>query len=82
MAITPRPLEDLSDSGILWLINKSCFHARGFAFALHYDKDRRCVGWSIIGDGTEPWTMGTTIDEDEKFAAAEATLQAARDAGG
>lgn len=82
MATQPRPLADMSDTGLLWYINKAALHPRGFALALHYAKDGKCEGWSIIGDGAESWVMGEHINEDEKFAAMEALLQEARDAGG
>jgi hypothetical protein len=72
----PRPFSALSDSGLLWLINAAVFHPRGFALALHR-RDGEFVGWSLIGDGTEPWQFAGG-DLDEKFAAAEATLIDAR----
>lgn len=72
---TPRPFDELRDSGLLWLINASVFHPRGFALALHYEGGE-AVGWSLVGDGTEPWQYDPAADD--RFAAAEATLAAAR----
>lgn len=67
----PEPvvvIEDLSEHGLLWLINASVFHPRGFA-----------LGWSpsarhfeISGDGTERFAFtedygSETADTDDKF---------------
>jgi hypothetical protein len=51
-------------------------HPRGFALALHYEGnggDGEPTGWSLIGDGTEPWVFR---DEDtpEPFKAFERLL--------
>jgi len=73
----PRPLIELQDSGLLWLINRAVFHPRGYALGLAV-KDGEVVGWRLRGDGTQPWTMDTPEPE---FAAAEATLAAQRKAG-
>lgn len=67
------PLEHLRSSGMLWLINRVVFHPRGFALALHVDEDGQVTGWSISGDGTEPWNF-TEIDDDAGYAAATAFL--------
>lgn len=74
-ASEPRPFGELSDSGLLWLINAAVFHPRGFALAL-VKRDGEVVGWKLLGDGSEPWRFDQ--DMDERFAAAEATLKAAR----
>jgi hypothetical protein len=71
----PRPFQDLSDSGLLWLINATVFHPRGYTLALVV-VDGQPQGWDLLGDGTEPWRYDH--DMDAKFAAAEATLAAAR----
>lgn len=70
-----RPFDDLSSSGLLWLINASVFHPRGFALAVKV-VDGKAVGWLLLGDGSEPWYFDG--QRDEKFAAVEATLAAAR----
>jgi hypothetical protein len=79
-----RPFAELRDVGLLWLINRVVFHPRGYALALHFtDMDRReCTGWSLLGDGTEPWTMVDPpqpwppgfASEDELFARAKEML--------
>ena len=73
-----RPLRELSESGLLWLINAVVFHPRGFALALSMDTHTgEVTGWDVIGDGCEPWRYAE--DMDQRFTAAEATLAAARD---
>ncbi len=65
-----RPFADMRDTGLLWLINRVVLHPRGFALALHFDDDgaggsfKNCTGWSIAGDGLEPWSMGDPSEED------------------
>lgn len=73
-----RPFKDLRDSGLLWLINRSVLHPRGFALALTVADDGEATGWSLLGDGSEPWSYD--IDEAERFAQAEATFSAAASA--
>lgn len=65
-----RPFEDFRDSGLLWLVNASVFHPRGYALALVYDDNDKCVGWQLFGDGTTRWTYaekfpdGVTTPDD------------------
>lgn len=77
------------DTGLLWLINRACFHPRGYALALHYRADPATggtdpnpVGWSILdsGDGT-PWRYGEDLAEDEAYALVERLLAHARTHG-
>lgn len=63
----PRPMSELSESGLLWLINRAVFHPRGFALTLVGD------AWTVMGNGTEPWSFPEEVDKD-KFVAAEQTL--------
>lgn len=70
-----RPLAELRDTGLLWMINRSLFHPRGFALALVYDADGQCTGWELLGDGSEPWTYASDIDEAELLRRAEQTLR-------
>jgi hypothetical protein len=74
---------DLHDDGILWLINKSIFHGRGFALG-HVPGTSDFV---LLGDGTETWRYATPeeqagredlLSEDEKFKAVEAMFARAR----
>lgn len=73
----PRPLEDLRESGLLWLINRVVFHPRGFAIALHI-RGGKAVGWELLGDGSEPWQYADEVDERDALTRAEATLAAER----
>lgn len=68
----PRPFEDLASSGLLWLINASTFHPRGFALAITV-RDGKAVGWSLQGDGRESWYFDGP--RDDKFNAVEATFR-------
>ena len=52
-----RPFADLRPTGLLWLINTTVFHPRGYALAVHFDDEGNAVGWSLMGDGTERWTF-------------------------
>lgn len=63
-AAPARPLIQLQETGLLWLINKVVFHPRGFALVMHVDRHGIGIGWSLAGDGTEAWQMGADIDED------------------
>jgi hypothetical protein len=77
----PRPFSELADSGLLWLFNATVLHPRGFALAFHREGGE-IVGWSLLGDGAEPWQYDTDDvtqrDIDDRFAAVEAMFAAAR----
>lgn len=66
----------LRELGLLWLINTSVFHPRGYALALTYDDHdtefTTPLGFRILGDGSEPWTMGDP--SPERIAAGDPTL--------
>jgi hypothetical protein len=75
----PRPFDDLRASGLLWLINRALLHPRGYALALHVEGGE-AVGWSLLGDGSEPWRYDETdVDEREPFRRLQQTLREARD---
>ncbi len=63
-AAEPRPFAELFDTGLMWLINTQVLHPRGYAMQIHLEYDTandgplHAVGWSIIGDGIEPWQIG------------------------
>lgn len=65
---------DLLSDGVLWAINRCVYHPRGFALAL----DSELGGFTLHGNGTEPWCFQADAVEDEKFAAHEALLERAR----
>jgi YD repeat-containing protein len=69
----PRPFSELPGTGLLWLINRVVFHPRGWALAFHYDDRGELLGWSLIGDGAEVWSMDPK-GEDETFAKVQALL--------
>ena len=89
--IDARPFHELRDSGLLWLINRVVFHPRGWALSLVYRKREvselasggEVLGWKLVGDGTEVWTMVDPSPElieqghkteDELFALVQALL--------
>jgi hypothetical protein len=75
-----RPIDELRDSGLLWLINRTVFHPRGLALALVYGENAVVTGWRLMGDGTEP-VWFSPDDEAGLFAAAKATLAEAERGG-
>lgn len=84
--MSARPFDELRPTGLLWLINTTVFHPRGYALALHFDDVGACTGWSLLGDGSEAWQFADQrvgeaqpgyMTIDECFAAATATLTAA-----
>lgn len=86
-----HPFEDFRTSGLLWLINRTTFHPRGFAMGLEYGDDAtneqinagevEPIGWRLYGDGTEPWSFETDR-EAEIFRAVETFFDALRPDGG
>ena len=66
----PRPFADLRPTGLLWLINVTVFHPRGYALALHFEdaEHQVCTGWSLMGDGSESWSMGDNVTDPEIIA--------------
>lgn len=51
-----RSFDDLRDSGLLWLINTTVFHPRGYAIGLHYTGPNGtgvADGWQLFGHGAE-----------------------------
>lgn len=75
-----RSWEELKSTGLLWLINATTLHPRGYALGLLRDEEGEIDGWCIVGDGKEPWVF---TDEglpegvptlDELFAATKELL--------
>lgn len=77
LAAAARPIEELRDSGLLWLINRTVFHPRGLALSLHFNEGA-VTGWSLIGNGSEIIAFDEEQD-DRGFERAQATLAAAVD---
>jgi hypothetical protein len=65
---------DLSESGLLWLINTTVFHPRGYALAVNTEQPVRLL---LLGDGKDPVTFADEMHEivEQKFAAVEALLK-------
>lgn len=74
---TPRPFADLRETGMLWLVNRTVFHPRGFALALAIDDAGKAIGWELHGDGREVWRFDEEAD-DAAFRRASAFLAASR----
>lgn len=65
---------DPFDSGLLWLINRTTFHPRGYALGLKRSiVDPNAYLFSLTGNGEEAWTFSGDRD-DEKFPLAKETL--------
>lgn len=75
-----RPWSDLRDTGLLWLINRTVLHPRGFALALHFDEADEAVGWGLFGDGREPWGYVMDDEENDRFRRAMELLRPDEDA--
>ena len=59
-----RTFADLRPTGLLWLINASVFHPRGYTLAITFDDAGEAIGWQLLGDGTERWTFDRSMDAD------------------
>ena len=64
-------LEEFRSNGLLWLINSTVFHPRGFALAVVYDKespddhqDAKIIGLRLMGDGKEPWAYSDKMYDE------------------
>lgn len=74
-----RPWSELRDTGLLWLINSAVLHPRGFALAIHINDAGESTGWSLIGDGSEPWYFTDDAESDDCFTRVTALLSAGRE---
>jgi hypothetical protein len=75
---TVRPLAELRTTGLLWLINRTVLHPRGYALGFDLDADGNAVGWVLLGDGTESWNYDESVDENELFRNVEALFASLR----
>lgn len=64
---------DLIEDGLLWLINTTVFHPRGFALGYTPETGE----FELWGNGDEPWEFGG-FDLNAKFNAAEAAFAKVR----
>jgi hypothetical protein len=60
-----RDLKELTDHGLLWLINRVVFHPRGYALGLVSNEEGEFDAWVMIGDGSEVWTFSLEDDNVE-----------------
>lgn len=70
VAKNPRKVE-LRKDGLLWYINRSCLHPRGYAMGI----DETTGELSMYGDGKEPFQYSDTIDEIVLKERLDATLE-------
>lgn len=75
--LIPLTAENLRNSGLLWLINTSVFHPRGYALFLSIPtEEEKAEGhvesFGFWGDGTEPYSFGDSTEEE--FTALERVL--------
>lgn len=69
------PFEQLRDTGLLWLINTTVFHPRGYALSIDLDPDTgQARGFQLLGDGKERWGWA----EDVMAAELDAKFQTVR----
>lgn len=67
--------ENFRQFGGLWMLNRTVFHPRGFALAFVYGTKREVpIGWTLQGDGTEPWCFGDDAVEHRAFQSFEELL--------
>jgi len=71
--------EEFRDEELLWLINTSVFHPRGYALAFVYDDEdtefKNPTGWQLTGDGSEPWTYLDDTMYKERFLKVQKLLK-------
>lgn len=63
-----RPFNELRENGLLWLINRTIFHPRGFSLGFVVETseetgEETSLGWSILGNGSESFTF---LDEQDQ----------------
>ncbi len=51
---------DFFDDGLLWLINKSLLHPRGYALGV----DVNTKEMTLLGNGSEPWRFELPNEDD------------------
>jgi hypothetical protein len=77
-----RPISELVDHGLLWLINTTVFHPRGFALGLQTGDDDAVDAWELLGDGSEPWVFAPDAETQarvhECFTKVEALFNSQR----
>lgn len=67
----PTPV-DLRADGILWYINRTCFHPRGFSLGFNG------TDYVMYGTGGEPWQYDRTLAEADLLTSLDAMLARVR----
>ena len=62
MKLPPMIEVQMREDGILWMLNRTVFHPRGFALGIDREHPTRLF---LQGDGTEPWSYDPSIEEIE-----------------
>ena len=72
----PETKAKFREDGILWMLNRTVFHPRGFA--LGYDPGSHEM--TLYGDGKVPWNYAPSMNEieDELFTNFEKLLETQR----
>lgn len=65
---------DWFEDGVLWLVNATVFHPRGFALG----RERDSGEFRILGDGSEPWTYPDSPEIDARMRAVERLFERLR----
>lgn len=52
---------DLRNDGLLWYVNASLFHPRGFALAVRR-RQGQPYEFRLLGDGSEPWRFDPSTE--------------------
>lgn len=73
--------DEFRTSGLLWLINTSVFHPRGYTLALQHNEGQ-VEGFALAGDGKEPIVYQNDEKLDAVFQAAQTFLAPTNDEGG
>lgn len=66
---------NLLDDGVLWLINRTVFHPRGYALAYGPETGE----FTLYGDGSEAWYYRSIKDDPEHGVDEDAKLRAVND---
>lgn len=70
--VAQRQQVDLLETGLLWLINTTVFHPRGFSLGYAAETGQ----FELLGDGTEAWVFSDETAQ-EKFRAVSELLEGA-----
>lgn len=66
--------KEFQESGLLWLLNTTVLHPRGYALAL-VQEEGEVIGWRLMGDGTEAIVFEDDPVLDARFSAVKELLR-------